>query len=763
MNMQPLRPKSGFIIILACVFACTVSWQFTVSAQEADVRAAVPAETASPPGPAAPKVTAPQPAGIESAGSDTSAQGVLPSATAVPEVPAPQPGTPVSAGPETPKQGILLNFQDASLDAVLEYLSEVAGFNVVRETPVEGRITIMSRQPLSTDEVVSLLNTALTDKGYAAIVMGRTLKIVPLADAKKRNVPVILGNEPGAIEPSDRIVTQIIPVKYVDAVRLKQDITPLMSAYAELAANASSNSLILTDTEANIRRIVEIVHALDAAMSGVTEVKVFQLKYANATNAAQLINNLFKTDTTAQQQSGTAAGGGRGRFLAGGPGGAGGAGGAPNGSAPSPAEQGRGSLKVTASADDRTNTLVVSGSPDMLKVIESVVKELDSSPAAVQAVFIYRLNNGSAANLQTVLNNLFSLRVASTSGGGGTAARPNPTTTSATSSLQTADSLAGQVYVVANVDTNSLMVMTASKNFAQVKEIIAELDRPVPQVLIKVLIAEVTLDKSLDLGTEFSALDLNAAGHGVKAATDFGLSGILPGITFNLLGKDINATLVALQKVGKLDVLSRPYILGSDNQKATITVGQQVPFITSSRTTDTGQTINTIQYQDIGIILNVTPHINPEGLVILDVSPEISALTGTTVPISETVNAPVFAKRSATSRVAIQDGQTIVIGGLMQDQKTEDSKKVPLLGEIPIFGALFRRTTTDNTKTELLIFLTPQIANQSDTLKKISADELKDNGIINKAVTPGTFDKYLKGMNQSESGPSNPDGKQGKD
>ena len=712
--MQSLRRESGFIIILVCVLAFAVSWQFTVSAQEVDVRTAAPAETIATP------------------------------EFATPEVPAPQSGAPASVGQETPGTGILLNFKDASLDAVLEYLAEVAGFNVVRETAVEGRITIMSRHPLSADEVVSLLNTALTDKGYAAIAMGRTLKIVPLTEAKKRNVPVISGNDPNAIEPSDRIVTQIIAVKYVDAVKLKQDIAPLVSASAELAANASSNSLILTDTEANIRRIVEIVHALDTAMSGVTEIKVFHLKYANATSAAQLINNLFKIDTT-QQQGATA--GGRGRF-AGAAGGA--AGGAPTSPTSSPA-----SLKVTASADDRTNTLVVSGSPDVLKVIEGVVNELDSSPAAVQAVFVYRLNNGNATKLQTVLNNLFTLRVASAVGGGGAAARQVSTTTS---SLQTADSLVGQVYVVADADTNSLMVLTASKNFVQVKEIIASLDQPVPQVLIKVLIAEVTLDKSLDLGTEFSALDLNAAGHGVKAATDFGLSGILPGITFNLLGKDINATLVALQKVGKLDVLSRPYILGSDNQKATITVGQQVPFITSSRTTDTGQTINTIQYQDIGIILNVTPHINPEGLVILDVSPEISALTGTTVPISETVNAPVFAKRSATSRVAIQDGQTIVIGGLMQDQKTEDVKKVPLLGDIPLLGTLFRRITTENTKTELLIFLTPQITTQSETLKKISADELKNNTIINKAVAPGTFEKYLKGMEGSS--PSNSDGKQ---
>src|SRR5207237_4739266 len=152
------------------------------------------------------------------------------------------------------------------------------------------------------------------------------------------------------------------------------------------------------------------------------------------------------------------------------------------------------------------------------------------------------------------------------------------------------------------------------------------------------------------------------------------------GLVVSIMEANLNATLHALAIDGKLDVLSRPYILASDNQLASITVGQEVPFITDTRLTDTGQTINTIQYQDIGIILDVVPHINPDGLVIMDVSPEISALTGTTIPISETVTAPVFAKRSAQSRVSIKDGQTIVIGGLMEDRKTSTIQKVPLIG-----------------------------------------------------------------------------------
>ena len=633
-----------------------------------------------------------------------------------------------------------LNFRDAPLDSILEYLSEVAGLAVVRETSVEGRITVMSRQPLTVSEAVILLNVALKEKGYAAITMGRTLKIVPLADAKKRSIPVRSGNNPAEIEPTDMVVTQIIPVRYLNATQLKQDITPLLPAYAEIAANVSSNALILTDTEANIRRIVEIVRALDTAVSAVAEIRVFQLQYANATNTAKLINEMFKAEQpsaqTAQQsriQQAAARFFGRGdrtRAAAGGS-----------------AAEGQPNIKVNAASDDRTNTLVVSGPPDVLEVVEKVVKELDANPVEEQAVFVYSLKNAKAKNLETVLNNLFRTTTTGTA-----AARTQRTTRTASrvpaTALQAASSLAGEVYVVADEDTNALMVMTASKNFERVEEIIADLDRPVPQVLIKVLIAEVTHDNTLDLGTEFSLLNLTSDGSR-KIFSNFSVADQAAGLGIKLVEEDMSVAIAALQKVGKLDVLSRPYILGSDNQPAQITVGQKVPFITNSRMTDTGQTINTIQYQDIGIILNVTPHINPAGLVILDVTPEISALTGTTVPISETVNAPVFAKRSATSRVAIQDGQTIVIGGLMEDRKTDDIKKVPLLGDIPLLGYLFRRTNTQNTKTELLIFLTPHVAAQPDMLTGISAGELQGTVIIPKAVEPGAFERYLEEMDRS--------------
>jgi general secretion pathway protein D len=308
--------------------------------------------------------------------------------------------------------------------------------------------------------------------------------------------------------------------------------------------------------------------------------------------------------------------------------------------------------------------------------------------------------------------------------------------------------LTGQVYVVSDDDTNSLLVTTASKNFDRVKVIIEDLDRAVPQVLIKVLIAEVTHDKNLDLGVEFSGFNLRANGNGFKSGTNFGVAAATDGFSFTLNEENVTAAIHAIARTSALDVLSRPYILTADNQQASIMVGQEVPFITNSRTTDTGQIINTIEYDQIGIILTVTPHINPQGLVTLDVAPEVSTLTGQTVPVSAGVTAPVFAKRSAQARVAIRDGQTIVIGGLMEDRNTDTVDKVPVLGDLPWIGALFRHTITEKTKTELLIFLTPHVALMPDELKGMSKQELEGARTIQDAVDKETFQEQLKGMDR---------------
>ena len=751
------------------------------------------------------------------------------------------------ATPETALDGkIRLNVREGSLDSVLEYLSETAGLAVIREVDVEGRVTVISRRPLSVGEAVALLNSVLKEKGYAAVRTGRTLKIVDLERAKQMNIPVRSGSDPQQIEPTDQIITQVIPIRYADATKLREDLSPLIPEYAELTANASSNSLILTDTGANIRRICQIVQGVDTHMALVTDVKVYQLNYAGAEDAARLINQIFGQESGSQQQDRRTSGraamfrrfarGGRGDDDADAE-----AGGGPSQKVSASAdartntvvvtgppqilkvvegvlekidaspsarltdirvfqleyasateaarlinevfagesqqqddqrsrrrfftrgrdseqeEGGSATEEVTAAADEQTNTVVVSGPTETLKVVEKVILELDSNPSAEQSVFVYRLKNANAANLQEVLNDLFEETASTdTRAGRDTGRRTSraPAQTSATVSA-VANALAGEVYFRADEDTNSLLVITAEKNFERVRVVLEELDRPVPQVLIKVLLAEVTHDRTLDLGVEFSVLNLDAEGFGPEVFTDFNVLEETTGAVAKVVEPDVSVALRALEDVGTLDVLSRPYILTSDNQPATITVGQEVPFIRETRTTETGQTINTIEYEDIGIILEVTPHINPEGLVILDVRPEISTIQDTTVPISETLSAPTFGKRSAESKVGILNGQTIVIGGLVEDRKNKTVRKVPLLGSIPLVGALFRRTEDTTQKTELLIFLTPHVARNATDLEAMSKEEQSGSQVVPGAIAPGRFEEHMEGMQRGAS----PDGK----
>jgi len=659
----------------------------------------------------------------------------------------------VTPEPSSESGGILLNFDGASLGAVLEYLSEVAGLVVIIDVPVDGRVSIISRQPLSVEEAVSLLNTALKEHGYAAIRMGRVLKIVALEEAKKMNIPVRSGNDPTQIEATDEMIVQVIPVRFADAVKLKEDLASLIPTYAELSANASSNTLILTDTGANVRRLVEIVQALDTHMSTVAEVKVFQLAYADAEDTAQLINEIFKEEEQQAARTTGRDGGMRMMFRG------------PRDQQETDAAGGGRGPKVVAVGDERTNIVVVTGPADTLEVVADVIKELDANPAEEEGILVYSLKNAQAENLETVLNELFSETEQSqtgrtstargqTSGGRPTGfARIFGGTQSSAGTEQAIGALSGQVHIVADEDTNSLLILTAPENFDRMREILAELDRPVPQVLIKVLIAEVTHGTTVDLGVEFSALNIGPDHREVELFTDFSVAGATGGLIYKLVRGDVTAALRALEEVGKLDVLSRPYILASNNQPAIITVGAEVPFITQSRTTETGQIINTISYEDIGIILEVTPHINSDGLVIMDVRPEVSTIQDTTIPLSETFDAPIFAKRSAESRVAIRDGQTIVIGGLIEDRKTATIRKVPLLGSIPLLGMLFRRTINEKAKTELLIFLTPHVAHEAGQLQAMSKDELAGSKVIGTAVEPGAFDKHMKRM-QSDTAPA---------
>jgi general secretion pathway protein D len=903
---------------------------------------------------------------------------------------------------------VKLNFQDAPLQTVLEYLSETAGLTIVSDESLsDSRMTVISRQPIPLPEAIALINSILKEKGLTTVLTGKTLKVVTLTSAKKENVPVFTGRDPNAVVAGDSVVTYVIPVSHVTATALKENLEALRPEYASIEANEDGNALIITDTTANIKRLMQIVVALDTHMASVAEirvfrltnatasstatlinsifqqqsqstssrnrqnnrggvgagpfemmmqmrggrggnnnqtqsgasggsvniqvvaaadeqtnsvvvrgpadaldlvagiieslddktakvadVRVFQLRYADATNTADVINQLFNqsqssSSSSSRSRSGRNSGGMdmgpmmfRGPF--GGPGGEsqqaegatmvqvtaaadsrtntvvvtgpeavlnvvagvvakldspianvadvkvfhlqyadatdtselinevfgqqssssssrssrnsqqnqqvsfqrggmggmmggmmGGRGGMMGGQT-SQSSGGGGSISdvsVIASADSRTNSVVVSGAPETLEVISEIIKQLDENPEQERRIFVYALENANSTNLMTILNNLFTEMAAldqqgtssrngqqfqgAQGGQGSRGGTTGGTQGGTTSSSSDSGNLSDETYFEADPNTNSLLCMTSTKNYEKIKPIIEELDKPVGQVLIKVLFAEVTYSDSVDLGAEFSMMNLRSGGGSTNSTQVFtkpdsllteGGASSSTGLSVRTLEGDLDLTLRALQTTNKLNVLSRPYVLTRNNQTATITVAEEIP-IPSGTTTVAGQTQTTVTYRnDIGIVLEVTPSINPKGLVNMTVSPKITKNLASNVKISETLSATSFSTRSATTRVAVLDGQTIVIGGLIEDSVTDNVQKIPLLGDIPIAGALFRHTQKEKSKKELLIFLTPRVAQEPAVLTPISNSERELSTIQSDKSTAEIFRKHMDGM-----------------
>jgi general secretion pathway protein D len=745
-----------------------------------------------------------------------------------------------------------LNFQDAPIQTILEYLSEKAGVIILSDNGLDRRLTVISRKPLGLDDAIALINSVLKDSGYAAVRTGRMLRIVSLMMAKEMNIPVTSGADPAKIEAGDNVVTHIIPIKYAQSVKLKENLLPLLPEFATMEANEETNTLIITDTTANIKRILEIIQAMDTHMSAVSEIKVFPLNKADATTTAELITKIFQEqaqNSSGRSSSGRGGGGpmemmmrmrgggdrggrGGGSSSSSGPSGASAAVGTVTAAADertnsvvvsAPAEKltliedvinsldtrtpsvadvkvfhlnyadaentaelinevfglesrsssssqnqrggmmsfmgrggGRGggsdqsqsggsAVDVVAAADQRTNSLVVTGPPDTMAVIAEIISELDENPEQERNLFVYALKNADAENLMTILNNLFeqiqALNQQGTGssnqqfqggrggGGGGDAGGGGATSSASTGSSSDLDE---ETYFEADSETNSLLVMTSTKNYEKIKLIIADLDKPVGQVLIKVLFAELTHSDNIDLGVEFSMVNLNRQGS-TTTVTDWIYPSPMEGLNIAAVTGDLTSTITALQETGRLNVLSRPYILTRNNQTATITVANQVPVATGESIGQTG-TVTTTDYNDVGIILEVTPSINPDGLVNMDIRPEISTITGKTYAISQNLSLPEFSTRVAQTQVAVENGHTIVIGGLIQDEVKDNVTKIPLLGDLPLLGALFRRTTQETSKIELLIFLTPIVAPEPNDLIPIS-NTIHDQTKISKDET----------------------------
>ncbi|MDT8302641.1 MAG: type II secretion system secretin GspD [Sedimentisphaerales bacterium] len=594
---------------------------------------------------------------------------------------------PVLDEPGMADELISVNFEQVDIRTVIKTVGDITGINFVIDDNVSGTVTLMSPTKIRMGELYGYLESILEVRGYAAVPAENLVKIVPREDAAKRNLQVRVGSNPEDIPKNDSIITQIIPLSYADATEVSQIVQPLLATGSQMAIYTRTNSIVITDTSSNIHHIATIIQKLDVTGSQ-EQVAVFSLEYASAQILSEQITRIMEKHRSASQA-------GRNRNT----------------------PQIETDIKILP--DERTNSLVVVANAQDTETIDGLISQLDiQRPMGNNNVHVVYLKNGLAVDVAKSL-------------------------TAALSNLRIAGALEAtqQVNVTADEGTNALIIAASAQDYEVLAEIIDKLDIFREQVFVEMLIMEVGEDGLRKIGVDWATLDQSVDGSArVFGATNFGprvdfASGTLEGLAVGLwrgsgTGVRIGSMLHALEKQSGVNILSTPHILTSNNSKAKIVVGESRAFVTQSKITEgdplTPTVIKTFEYKDVGITMEITPHISQGGLIRLEIKSEFTKLIEDVTTVS--VDTPTTAKREAETIVSMNSGSTVVIGGLIRDDKITIEKKVPLIGDIPLVGGLFKFRKDQLQKTNLLFFITPHIAVSQEDLEQITRDKKKEIG-----------------------------------
>ena len=576
-----------------------------------------------------------------------------------------------------PGTTITPNYKDADIRQVIEAVGEVTGKNFILDPRVKAQVTMLSVAPMSPDAFYEAFLSILSVYGFVAVPAGDVIKILP--DANARQLPGAELESGGGRRPDD-IVTRVIAVQNVAAAQLVPILRPLIPQYGHLAAHPPSNLLIISDRASNVDRMAHIIARIDQAAD--QDYEVIRLEHASATEIVKLVAAL---NQGAQQGEG-----------AGGP-------------------------RITVVADERTNSVLITGAADDRLRYRALITHLDTPLEEGGDTQVRYLRYTNATDLATKLQSQYS----------GTGAQAAAGKDAAPPAQR------GEIGIWADDATNALIITAPPKVMKSMMAIIDKLDIRRAQVLVEAVIVEVTSDRAAELGVTWAVgnanLD-NAVGltkfpgstgvTGVAGALLGGGTGttnpatlIGDGLTLGVgrlrdSGVSFVALLEALESDGTSNIIGTPVLVTLDNEEAEIKVGQEVPFVTGSYTnggtggtsTNTVNPFQTIQREQVGLSLKLTPQINEGDAVRLKIAQEISSL----LPSSAAVDL-ITSNRSINTTVIVQDGATLVLGGLIQDQVSEKQQRVPILGRIPLLGALFRNNETTKTKTNLMVFIKPTI------------------------------------------------------
>ena len=581
------------------------------------------------------------------------------------------------------QDGWTVNIRNADIQAFINQVAEMTGRNFVVDPRVRARdVTVVSHKPLSRDQVYELFLSVLQVHGYAAVPTAGATKIVPNTNAKQSNLPLTQQGEES--KQGEQLITRVIPLDNAPAEQLVPVLRPLVPQYGHLAAVGSANALIISDHVSNIQRIEAIISHIDGADSD--QVEVVELEHAFAGNMVELLK-----DMTSRAQ-----GGGRGNQS--------------------------GQLMLVA--DERTNSLIIKGDQSARDRLRRLVRELDVPQNESGSVQVIRLAHADAESTAELLKGFADSAQAAKGKEGSSGGGSNE-----------------DVSIQADKSLNALVIRAEPGLMKELRSVINQLDVRRAQLLIEAAIVEISGDKGLDLGFQYAAGDEEKGVAGVNFS-NFGISvnqiiaalrsdeaaqsGLSDGITVGGGERDEDGGfqwggfVQALASTSKVNLLSTPSLLTLNNQEASIIVGQNVPFVTGT-STNTGSGVSnpfqTIQREDVGLTLKVTPHLAGDDSIRLELEQETSDVqSGANVQASDLITT----KREIKTTVLAEDRQTIVLGGLMRDSIDKTVRKVPLLGDIPLLGYLFRSTSTSREKQNLMMFLRPTILVDGERLVELT-------------------------------------------
>jgi general secretion pathway protein D len=593
-----------------------------------------------------------------------------------------QPAAAPGSAQQQQQDGWTINLKDADIREFIDQIADITGETFIVDPRVKGQVSVVSKAPLGLNEVYQLFLSVMATHGFTVVAQGDQARIIPNAEAKAEAASSRAGAE--------SLETRVIQVQHTPVTELIPLIRPLVPQYGHLAAVTSANALIISDRAANIARIEDLMRQLD--QKGDRDYTVLNLRHAWVMDAAEVLNASLNRG------------------------------------------QSKGTSGTQVIADARTNRLIILGPPSARAKLAALAQSLDTPTSRSANTRVIRLRHNDAKALAETLGEISEgLKSEEGGGEGGSAASGGKPQ---------------NILIRADESLNALVMLAEPDVVTAMEDIVRQLDVPRAQVMVEAAIVEISGDITDALGVQW-AVDARGSTGGL-GGVNFGNTGLSVGTVLNAIRDDeipdtlpdgaiigigtdnFAALITALSANSKSNLLSTPSLLTLDNQKAEILVGQNVPFQTGTFTTDASGANNpftTIERQDIGVTLKVTPHINEGATLRLEIEQEISSIAPSATLTAQAVDL-ITNKRSIKSTILAEDGQVIVLGGLIQDDITQTDSKVPLLGDIPILGRLFRSTKDTHVKRNLMVFLRPTVVRDRAGIAALSGKKYNDIRIV---------------------------------